>query len=70
MVVNLFHPIVNDEIGIGLQTEAWAKVCLLELVWLLRIKRKKKHTVYVLIGDGECYEGAIWELLFQLRSQN
>lgn len=24
-------------------------------------KDRKKHLVYVLLGDGECYEGSIWE---------
>jgi transketolase len=31
------------------------------LALLLLLKKKKKNKVYVVVGDGECNEGSIWE---------
>ncbi|KKK82832.1 hypothetical protein LCGC14_2799460 [marine sediment metagenome] len=30
----------------------------------------KEHTTYVLIGDGECYEGSVWEALIFAKIHN
>ena len=56
------HPIVNDEIGIESSNGSLGQGLSFGVGLAIAYKKKKKkHTVYVLIGDGECYEGAIWE---------
>ncbi len=56
------HPIVNDKIGIESSNGSLGQGLSFGVGLAIAYKkRKKKHSIYVLIGDGECYEGAIWE---------
>jgi len=56
------HPIMNPSIGIESSNGSLGQG-LSYAVGLAYAKKKKKTAgrTYVLIGDGECYEGAIWE---------
>lgn len=56
------HPLVNEELGIyfasgslGMALSQGAGMAL------SRKRRGEKSRIYVLLGDGECQEGAIWE---------
>tara|TARA_B100001027_G_C16251559_1_gene324676 strand:+ start:672 stop:1475 length:804 start_codon:yes stop_codon:yes gene_type:complete len=56
------HPIVNPKFGIESSNGSLGQG--LSFGTGLAIANKKKNTknsIYVLIGDGECYEGSIWE---------
>lgn len=56
------HPIVNEKIGIESSNGSLGQGLSFGVgISLAYKKRKKKNSVYVLVGDGECYEGAIWE---------
>lgn len=56
------HPILNDKIGIessnGSLGQGLSFACGLAIAYK---KLKKKGTIFVLVGDGECYEGSNWE---------
>ena len=38
-------------------------VYLLDVVWHYLLNLKKKNKVFVLLSDGECNEGSVWEAL-------
>ena len=56
------HPIMNPEIGIessnGSLGQGLSYATGLAIAYK---KKKKKGSIFVLVGDGECYEGSIWE---------
>lgn len=56
------HPIENNQLGIESSNGSLGQGLSFGVGISLAYKKKKKSgNVYVLVGDGECYEGAIWE---------
>ena len=58
----LGHPVINREIGIDFSNGSLGMGLSLGIGVALSIKkRKKSNRVFVIIGDGECNEGSVWE---------
>ena len=58
----LGHPVKNKELGIDFSTGSLGMGLSSAIGLALSIKRKnQKHQVFVVVGDGECNEGSIWE---------
>ena len=58
----LGHPIINKKYGIEFSTGSLGMGLSLGVGVALAAKKKKKSfNTYVVIGDGECNEGSIWE---------
>jgi len=56
------HPVMNKNLGIEFSTGSLGMGLSLGIgVALSAIKKKKELNVYVLLGDGECNEGSVWE---------
>lgn len=56
------HPVINRAKGIEFSNGSLGMGLSLAIGVALAAKRKnKKFTVYVLMGDGECNEGSVWE---------
>ena len=56
------HPIINSKYGIESSNGSLGQGLSFGVGLALSYKKKKKDkNIYVLVGDGECYEGAIWE---------
>ena len=59
----LGHPVKNIEKGIELSTGSLGMGLSISMGMALGMKKKKYPSkVYSIIGDGECNEGAIWEV--------
>mgnify|MGYP000854020253 FL=1 len=60
----LGHPIIDKISGIEFSTGSLGMGLSLGVGVALAAKKKEKnHKIYVIIGDGECNEGAIWETI-------
>ena len=58
----LGHPVMNRKLGIDFSNGSLGMGLSLGIgVAIAAKKRKKNFNVYVVIGDGECNEGSIWE---------
>ena len=58
----LGHPIMNKLLGIEFSTGSLGMGLSLGIGTALAAKRKKmNYKVFVVLGDGECNEGSIWE---------
>ncbi len=58
----LGHPIINKLLGIEFSTGSLGMGLALGVgVALAAKKKQKKYNTYVVLGDGECNEGSIWE---------
>ena len=58
----LGHPVINRNLGIDFSNGSLGMGLSLGIgVAISSKKKKKKFKVYVIIGDGECNEGSIWE---------
>ena len=58
----LGHPVMNRDLGIDFSNGSLGMGLSLGIgVALAAKKRKKDFNVYVIIGDGECNEGSVWE---------
>ena len=58
----LGHPVINRDLGIEFSNGSLGMGLSLGIGVAISSKRKKKNfNVYVIIGDGECNEGSIWE---------
>ena len=58
----LGHPVINRKLGIDFSNGSLGMGLSLGIgVAIASKKKKKKFNVYVVIGDGECNEGSIWE---------
>ena len=58
----LGHPVINKKFGIEFSNGSLGMGLSLGIgVALAAKKRKKNFSTYVLIGDGECNEGSVWE---------
>jgi transketolase len=56
------HPVMNRELGIEFSNGSLGMGLSLGVGVALAGKRRKKgHNVYVILGDGECNEGSVWE---------
>ena len=58
----LGHPVKNKQIGIDFSTGSLGMGMSLGVGVALGCRKKKiSNKVYVLVGDGECNEGSVWE---------
>ena len=58
----LGHPVINKELGIDFSNGSLGMGLSLGIGVAISSKKKKKNfNVYVIIGDGECNEGSVWE---------
>ena len=58
----LGHPVLNKKYGIEFSTGSLGMGLSIGVGVALSLKKRKvNNKVYVLIGDGECDEGSIWE---------
>ena len=58
----LGHPVINRNLGIDFTNGSLGMGLSLGIGVAISAKKKnKKFCVYVIIGDGECNEGSIWE---------
>jgi len=58
----LGHPVKNKKLGIDFSTGSLGMGLSSAIGLSISIKKKKlSHNVYVVVGDGECNEGSIWE---------
>lgn len=66
------HPSKNEELGIEFSAGSLGQGLSFGVGKALALKRKenKKSRVYVLLGDGECDEGAIWEAVLSAVKYN
>ncbi len=56
------HPVINRKIGIEFSNGSLGLGLSLGIGVALSLKKKKiDSNVYILIGDGECNEGSVWE---------
>lgn len=67
----LGHPTINKERGIEFSNGSLGMGLSLGIGVALSLKRKKlSNHIYVLIGDGECNEGSVWESIMCASSLN
>jgi transketolase len=58
----LGHPVINRNIGIDFSNGSLGMGLSLGIGVAISSKKKKKNfDVYVIVGDGECNEGSVWE---------
>ena len=58
----LGHPVINRKLGIDFSNGSLGMGLSLGIGVAISSKKKKKNfNVYVIVGDGECNEGSIWE---------
>lgn len=58
----LGHPVINKQYGIEFSTGSLGMGISLGIGTALAAKLKKlKYKTYVILGDGECNEGSVWE---------
>ena len=58
----LGHPVINRNLGIDFSNGSLGMGLSLGIGVAISSKKKKKDfNVYVIIGDGECNEGSVWE---------
>jgi transketolase len=56
------HPVINKKLGIEFSTGSLGMGLSLGIgVALSAIKKKSIYNVFVVLGDGECNEGSVWE---------
>jgi transketolase len=65
------HPIVNPKFGIESSNGSLGQGLSFGVGLAIAYKKKKKEDkIFVLVGDGECYEGAIWEAAIAATESN
>ena len=58
----LGHPVINKNLGIDFSNGSLGMGLSLGIgVSISLQKKQKKNNVYVVLGDGECNEGSVWE---------
>lgn len=58
----LGHPVLNKKMGIDFSNGSLGMGLSLGIGVAISLKKKKKNfNVYVVMGDGECNEGSVWE---------
>jgi transketolase len=65
------HPIMNPSLGIETSNGSLGQGLSYGVGLAISNKlKKKKNNIYVLIGDGECYEGSVWEAAITATENN
>ncbi|MFM0034024.1 transketolase [Paraburkholderia strydomiana] len=68
------HPVMNMDLGIESSNGSLGQGLSMAIGIALAAKKKQRaHKTYVLLGDGECNEGSVWEAVMsaaQLRLDN
>ncbi len=65
------HPIMNKSIGIETSNGSLGQGLSFGIGLGISYKRKNKNnSIIVVVGDGECYEGSIWEAAITATEQN
>ncbi len=60
----LGHPVKNKKIGIDFSTGSLGMGLSLGIgVAISLLKKRKNNKVFVILGDGECNEGSVWEAI-------
>jgi transketolase len=63
------HPVMNIPLGIESSNGSLGHGLSLGIGIALAAKKKnKKHKIYVLLGNGECNEGSVWEAIMSASS--
>ena len=58
------HPVLNKKYGIDFSTGSLGMGLSIGVGLSIALKKKKSNNkVYVLLGDGECNEGSVWEAI-------
>ena len=58
----LGHPVINKKLGIDFSNGSLGMGLSLGIgVAISLMKKKKNNNVFVVLGDGECNEGSVWE---------
>jgi transketolase len=58
----LGHPVINRQLGIDFSNGSLGMGLSLGIGVAMAIKKnKKENNVFVILGDGECNEGSVWE---------
>tara|TARA_B110000971_G_C19955312_1_gene475366 strand:- start:26 stop:853 length:828 start_codon:yes stop_codon:yes gene_type:complete len=58
----LGHPVINRNLGIDFSNGSLGMGLSLGIGVAISLKKKfKKNNVFVILGDGECGEGSVWE---------
>ena len=58
----LGHPVINRKLGIDFSNGSLGMGLSIGIGVALALKKNKKiNDVYVILGDGECNEGSVWE---------
>ena len=57
----LGHPVINRDLGIEFSNGSLGMGLSLGIGVCLGLKKEMKNQVYVILGDGECNEGSVWE---------
>ena len=58
----LGHPVINRKLGIDFSNGSLGMGLSLGIGVAIALKKnKKKNNVFVILGDGECNEGSVWE---------
>ena len=61
MIVNFWSSSNNNKLGIDFSNGSLGMGLSLGIGVAISIKKKKKNNVFVILGDGECNEGSVWE---------
>ena len=65
------HPIMNKSIGIETSNGSLGQGLSFGVGLAISYKKKlKKNSIIVLVGDGECYEGSVWEAAITATENN
>ena len=65
------HPIMNKSIGIETSNGSLGQGLSFGVGLAISYKkRKKKNSIIVVLGDGECYEGSVWEAAITATENN
>ena len=65
------HPVINKKYGIEFSTGSLGMGLSLGIGMAIALEKKNsKSKTYVLLGDGECNEGSVWESLLFLSHNN
>lgn len=65
------HPIINPKFGIESSNGSLGQGLSFGIGIAIAYKKlNKNNSIYVLVGDGECYEGSVWEAAISATESN
>ncbi len=65
------HPVKNQDLGIEFSTGSLGMGIGLSIGVAIALRKKKLNNhIFVLLGDGECNEGSVWEGLLTVKHYN